>query len=153
MGLWVSFIISSVIELVPKYALTCDRKQMQSFNDGHKNFLDIYPAMERLAPGASTNSDAVMMVDIGGGQGHQAIGMKKKFPDLPGRYIVTDLAHGLPVSNDENAGVEFLVHDFTTEMPIKGKYNLQYRGSKEYAKPNKLVTYRCSTILSPIYFS
>ncbi|TGO37663.1 hypothetical protein BHYA_0092g00460 [Botrytis hyacinthi] len=101
---------------------------MQSFNDGHKNFLDIYPAMDRLAAGASTDSEAVMMVDVGGGQGHQAIAMKKKFPDLPGRYIVTDLAHGLPVERDESTGVEFLVHDFMTEMPVKGArlYYLRY---------------------------
>ncbi|KAM0304946.1 hypothetical protein ACHAO8_011337 [Botrytis cinerea] len=101
---------------------------MESFNDGHKNFLDIYPAMERLASEASTDPEAVMMVDIGGGQGHQAINMKRKFPDLPGKYIVTDLAHGLPVNKDENKGVEFLVHDFMTEMPIKGArfYYLRY---------------------------
>jgi len=101
---------------------------MSSFNDGHKNFLDIYPIMERLAPGASTDPEAVMMVDIGGGQGHQAIAMKAKFPDLPGRYIVTDLAHGLPEKKDAYPGVEFLVHDFMTEMPIKGArlYYLRY---------------------------
>ncbi|KAF5870622.1 putative o-methyltransferase protein [Botrytis fragariae] len=93
---------------------------MQSFNDGHKNFLDMYPAMDRLAAGALIDSEAVMMVDVGGGQGHQAIAMKRKFPDLPGRYIVTDLAHGLPVNRDDTTGVEFLVHDFMTELPIKG---------------------------------
>ncbi|KAI9650591.1 hypothetical protein NHQ30_000609 [Ciborinia camelliae] len=51
---------------------------MESFNDGHKNFLDIYPVRGRFAPGASTDSEAVLMVDIGGGQGHQAINMEKK---------------------------------------------------------------------------
>ncbi|KAF7950188.1 hypothetical protein EAE96_007479 [Botrytis aclada] len=101
---------------------------MQSFNDGHKNFLDIYPAMDRLAAGASTDSEVVMMVDVGGGQGHQAIAMKKKFPNLSGRYIVIDLAHGLPVSRDDSIGVEFLVHDFMTEMPVKDAriYYLRY---------------------------
>ncbi|PQE07105.1 O-methyltransferase family 2 protein [Rutstroemia sp. NJR-2017a BVV2] len=101
---------------------------MESFNDGHKNFLDIYPVMERLAPGALTDPEAVMLVDIGGGQGHQAISMKQKFPELPGRYIVTDLAHGLPADKTANPGVEFLVHDFTKEMPIKGAriYYLRY---------------------------
>ncbi|TGO09616.1 hypothetical protein BTUL_0159g00010 [Botrytis tulipae] len=53
---------------------------MQSSNGGHKNFVDIYPAMDRLAAGASTGSESVMMVDVGGGQGHQAIAMKKSFP-------------------------------------------------------------------------
>ncbi|TGO50760.1 hypothetical protein BOTNAR_0380g00020 [Botryotinia narcissicola] len=101
---------------------------MQSSNDGHKNFVDIYPAMDRLAAGASTGSESVMMVDVSGGQGHQAIAMKKKFPDLPGRYIVTDIAHGLPANRDNSVGVEFLVHDFMTEMPVKGArlYYLRY---------------------------
>lgn len=93
---------------------------MQSSNDGHKNFVDIYPAMDRLAAGASTGSESVMMVDVSGGQGHQAIAMKKKFPNLPGRYIVTDIAHGPPANRDNSVGVEFLVHDFMTEMPVKG---------------------------------
>ncbi|KAF7889318.1 uncharacterized protein EAF01_010811 [Botrytis porri] len=93
---------------------------MQSFNDGHKNFLDIYPAMDRLAIGASTDSESVMMVDVGGGQGHQAITMRKKVLHLSGRYIVTDLAHGLPVNRDESTGVDIMVHDFMTEMPVEG---------------------------------
>jgi demethylsterigmatocystin 6-O-methyltransferase len=93
---------------------------MSSFNDGHKNFLDIYPVMERLAPEALSDPGAVMMVDIGGGQGHQAIAMKTKFPTLPGRYVVQDLAHGLPAEKDRTDEVEFMVHDFMTQQPIIG---------------------------------
>ncbi|KAF4634971.1 hypothetical protein G7Y89_g3108 [Cudoniella acicularis] len=92
---------------------------MSSFNDGHKNFLDIYTVEDRLGVGASTDLESVMLVDIGSGQGHQAIEMRKRFPDLPGRYIVTDLALGLPVEKEDKR-VEFLVHDFMTAQPIKG---------------------------------
>jgi hypothetical protein len=117
---------------------------MQSFNDGHKNFVDIYPAMERLAPGASTDPEAVMMVDIGGGQGHQAIAMKKKFPGLPGRYIVQDLAYGLPLEENRTDEVEFMVHDFLTEQPIKGNHGL----SRQVTRNTNIICIR-STLLLP----
>jgi demethylsterigmatocystin 6-O-methyltransferase len=98
---------------------------MSTFNEGHADWLDLYPVKERLA-GAKTEEDAVMFVDVGGGLGHQASAFKKRFPDLPGRYIVQDLAHALPSTRPE--GIEYMEHDFTTEQPIKGArfYYLRY---------------------------
>ena len=45
---------------------------MGTFNEGHKDWLDFYPVEERLAAGADDSPEAVMMVDVGGGHGHQA---------------------------------------------------------------------------------
>lgn len=92
---------------------------MSSFNDGHKDWLDFYPVEDRLAKGASADKNAIMMVDVGGGQGHQAIGLRKRFPKLPGRFIVQDLAHGLPTDKGDGS-VEFMEHDFMMPQPIKG---------------------------------
>lgn len=93
---------------------------MGTFNEGHKAWTDVYPVAERLGKGASTESDAVMMVDVGGGQGHQAIDLKKSFPDLPGRFVVQDLPFAFPPEEQRVKDVEFMVHDFTKEQPIKG---------------------------------
>lgn len=92
---------------------------MSSFNDGHKDWLDFYPVEDRLSKHASNDKNAIFMVDVGGGQGHQAIGLKKRFPKLPGRFIVQDLAHALPADN-RNSGVEFMEHNFIEPQPING---------------------------------
>ena len=57
---------------------------MKTFNEGHKDWIDFYPVEERLGKGASTESNAVMIVDVGGGAGQQALALKGKFPILPG---------------------------------------------------------------------
>jgi hypothetical protein len=94
---------------------------MSSYNDGHQSWMDIYPIQQRLAEDASTSPGSVMMVDAGGGHGQQAISLKERFPDLPGRFIVEDLSHGLPSKQAE--GIEYLLHDLMTEQPVKGRAN------------------------------
>ena len=69
-----------------------------------------------------TDSDAVLMVDIGGATGSQTIDFKVQFPHLPGRYVVQDLFLSNSkevVKNSE--GVEMMTYDFFTPQPIKGK--------------------------------
>ena len=96
-------------------------KYMGVFNEGRKDWWDFYPVEERLAEGAERSPEATMMVDVGGGLGHQAKNLKRKFPTLPGRFIVQDLPQGF--SSEKSTEIEFMAHDFTTEQPIKGKYS------------------------------
>ena len=92
---------------------------MGSLNNGLKEWFSIYPVEQRLAQGFDSSPDGVMMVDVGGGFGHQTINLKKKFPKLPGRFVVQDLASGLP--KDKPEGIEFMAHDFTLPQPVKSK--------------------------------
>lgn len=98
---------------------------MSTFNEGHVGWLDLYPVIERLGTGLKTAGDAVTMVDVGGGLGHQVLAFKNRF-HLPGRYVVQDLAQALP--NPRPSSVEYMVHDFTTAQPIRGArfYYLRY---------------------------
>lgn len=95
---------------------------LATFNEGHKEWTDFYPIVERLGveAGAETDPTAVMMVDVGGGLGYQAINVKHKFPELPGRFVVQDLAHGLPSLEKRTTDLEYMEHDFNTEQPVKG---------------------------------
>ncbi|KAL9083256.1 MAG: hypothetical protein Q9165_008609 [Trypethelium subeluteriae] len=99
---------------------------MKTFNEGHKNWTEFYPINERLVRGAKEDPEAPIMVDVGGGQGHQAIHLRTKFPHLQGRFIVEDLPQGLP--KDRSGSVEFLEHNILNEQPIKGArlYYLRY---------------------------
>lgn len=93
---------------------------MATFNEGHRNWLDFYPVIERLGDGADQDPSSVMMVDVGGGHGHQAVSFKRTFPQLPGRVIVQDLPQGLPIQRA--ADIEYTEHNFFKEQPIKGTY-------------------------------
>ena len=97
---------------------------MGSINEGLKEWFNIYPVEQRLAQGFDNGPEAVMIVDVGGGFGHQAINLKKKFPNLPGRFVVQDLAHGLPKERPD--GIEFMAHDFTMPQPVKSEQCLLF---------------------------
>lgn len=86
---------------------------------GRANWLDFFPFEERVARGFKGGDDAVMLVDVGGARGHEIEAIKKRHPDLPGRFVLQELAdtvnQALPVP-----GMEATVHDFLTAQPIKG---------------------------------
>jgi len=69
------------------------------------------------------SADAVFMVDVSGGAGRQAVELKKKFPHLPGRFVVQDL-HALPHKKDRLSSVGYMVHGFMVEQQIKGLSSL-----------------------------
>lgn len=87
--------------------------------EGRGSWLDFYPLEEKFLSGFSGGDDAVMFVDVGGARGHDIEAIKKRFPGLPGKFILQDLPdtikQALPLP-----GVQAMAHDFFTEQPIKG---------------------------------
>jgi hypothetical protein len=79
---------------------------------GQMDWFDIYPVADRLK---LSFPEQDLVVDVGGGMGHDATAFRKKFPNLPGKVIFTDL----PVVVDASVadGVEGIGHDFFTPMP------------------------------------
>ncbi|KAK0513495.1 hypothetical protein JMJ35_004481 [Cladonia borealis] len=68
-----------------------------------------------------TDPEAVLMVDIGGANGSQALSFKAQFPHLPGRYVVQDLFFPKPDgASKPSEGVELMSYDFFTPQPVKG---------------------------------
>ncbi|PYH29859.1 O-methyltransferase [Aspergillus neoniger CBS 115656] len=80
---------------------------------------DYYPWQERLATTGGT--DRVLLVDIGGGKGHDISGFKRKFPDIKNQLIVQDLP-GVIGDIDEPLieGVTAVGYDMFHSQPIKG---------------------------------
>lgn len=64
----------------------------------------------------------VLVVDVGGGVGHDLIAFKEKHPELQGKLIVQDIATVIdgiaPGSLPE--GIEAMKYDFFTPQPVKG---------------------------------
>ena len=77
------------------------------------------PVKDVLA--APDSKKGVLLVDVGGGRGHDIALFKKQHPDLPGRLILQDLPSVVEgIGSDLSAGVEVVGHDFFTAQPIKG---------------------------------
>ena len=88
--------------------------------EGRASWLDIFPINEQLGSEFSGKTDSVMLVDVGGGLGHEVEALQTKYPDLPGRLILQDLAETLQQVDKTQVRFEVMAHDFFTPQPIRG---------------------------------
>jgi hypothetical protein len=94
---------------------------MSVWAEGFTAMPTIYPVMENLVTGFKP--DSVMFVDVGGGLGQKAIGLKKAYPNLPGRVVLQDLPTVIQAVQPEEPAykdIEVMPHDFVTPQPILG---------------------------------
>ena len=92
---------------------------------------DYYPVQERLADGARSDKDAVLLVDVGGSHGHDLEQFHAKHPHIPGRLVLQDTPEVVDQVKASNV-FETTAHDFFTPQPVKGKPDLfQTRPSPE----------------------
>jgi hypothetical protein len=75
-----------------------------------------YPVRERLG---GANDDEVLVVDIGGGAGHDLLAFQAKYPDLKGRLVLQDVQYVVDQVPDKLNGIETMVHDFNKPQPIE----------------------------------
>ncbi|KAK8024422.1 O-methyltransferase- family 2 [Apiospora rasikravindrae] len=83
---------------------------------------DFVPVQELLVEGADPSPEAVFMVDVGGGLGHDLLEFHRYHPSVLGKLIVQDLPQvvGSIVPSEENNSLTPLAHNFFEEQPIKG---------------------------------
>ncbi|KAF4126002.1 O-methyltransferase [Geosmithia morbida] len=80
----------------------------------------IYPVEKTLFEGMDTAADAPLVVDVGGGLGHDLNDFKKFYPNHPGKLILQDLEVVLDDVKDIDPSIQVMPHDFLTEQPVKG---------------------------------
>lgn len=91
------------------------------------NWIDLCPIDEVFGSGLRVDPDAVLLVDIGGGVGHDLIYFRSKHGHLPGRLVVQDLPATIDYARQQpHEGVELHAYDMFTPQPIKGKHNHCY---------------------------
>jgi hypothetical protein len=105
--------------------LQSDPLVSESFNAfmGHtmgarKHWVDWYPVKSRVLEDAS--NDTVLIVDVGGGKGHDLLEFRQKYPNS-GRMILEDLPVVLETVEDLDAGIEVIEYDFFAEQPVQGE--------------------------------
>lgn len=69
-------------------------------------------------------TDDVVFVDVGGGNGSQCAALRKSLPELKGRLVLQNHPYVLEKAI-EVEGMEKMPYDFFTEQPIKGRWKVR----------------------------
>lgn len=103
---------------------------MTAYRAGKPNWYDLgfYPVSERLIQGFDTRESDVLLVDVGGGKGHDVAAFVAQYNSLhTGKVVLQDREAVIASvmadsSNDHNVQQPFVAqaHDFFTPQPIKG---------------------------------
>lgn len=93
------------------------RNHMQMKTIGPKWFETV--SVEEIL--GKANADEVLLVDIGGGAGHDLQGFHAAHPTMPGRLVLQDKHESIDALDASAlAPIEPIGHDFFTPQPIKG---------------------------------
>ncbi|RDH32301.1 S-adenosyl-L-methionine-dependent methyltransferase [Aspergillus welwitschiae] len=80
---------------------------------------DYYPWQEKLA--TTSGTDRVLLVDIGGGKGHDISGFKRKYPEIKHQLIVQDLPKVIEdIQEPLIEGIKVIGYNMFDPQPIKG---------------------------------
>lgn len=132
-----------------------DQEQKEAFDDymaarrdpTTPQWFEVYPAADEISSSSlKTGDDATLLVDVGGGFGHEISKFKQNFPNLPGKLILQDLPNTFENMKAQQAtpeDIELLSYDFFTEQPVKGA-RIYYLRNILHDWPDK----ECAAILS-----
>ncbi|MCJ1303486.1 hypothetical protein MMC08_006296 [Hypocenomyce scalaris] len=95
---------------------------MSGYRQGRPSWMDpgFYPVNDRLIHQSLKAEGAVLIVDVGGGIGHDLEEFKLKHPEAPGRLILQERQEVIDQISQALPGIELRVHDFFTPQPVKG---------------------------------
>ncbi|KAI0472779.1 putative O-methyltransferase [Xylariaceae sp. FL0804] len=93
---------------------------MGSTMGARQYWVDWFPVEERLLSGAEHAKDSALLVDVGGGKGHDLLAFHEKYSQQPGRLILQDMAPVLNNIESIDSAVELVAYDFFTPQPVKG---------------------------------
>ena len=91
---------------------------MTGYRLGKASWLDqgFYPFQDRIVSEFEPNNE-VLLVDVGGGLGHDLLSIKEKQDNVPGKLILQDLP-GVIAKVATTTAFESMAHDFFTPQPV-----------------------------------
>lgn len=107
------------------WALKLSQAHMKIHWEGRPVFFDALDFAKRF--GQDTNSSTVLFVDVGGSTGSQALALRERHPDLPGRVLLQDRPEVVEQAKSQlpsSAKIEVEVYNIFTPQPIKGMIEL-----------------------------
>ncbi|OJJ96619.1 hypothetical protein ASPACDRAFT_1890997 [Aspergillus aculeatus ATCC 16872] len=102
---------------------------MASRRAGKPEWFEIYPVARltdpSLPPLHEDDPEAVLIVDVGGNQGHDLLAFQARYADLPGRRVLQDLPK--VVKWDVGRGIEAMGCSFLEEQVVKAARTYYFR--------------------------
>ena len=99
---------------------------MKGMRSTRKHWLEWFPVEKELLDEFSGGEDDVLMVDLGGGGGHDLERFVAEFPKAKGHLVLQDLPATISDIKELSEGIKATAHDFFTPQPIKGKPDSYY---------------------------
>ena len=91
---------------------------MSCYRTDRAEFLDVFPAESQILQGAT--KDGILIVDVGGGRGHEIDRFVQNFPEARGRNVLQEQPEVLKDVPTSDA-FESATYDFFTPQPVKGR--------------------------------
>jgi hypothetical protein len=95
---------------------------LQDLRESRLSWTSWFPVQDRIINGTNKSQSSVILVDVGGGLGHDIADFQNRFPQAPGRLILEDLAPVLQNAKGLNSAIRLQEVDFLTGQPVKGKW-------------------------------
>ncbi|KAJ5737056.1 uncharacterized protein N7483_002181 [Penicillium malachiteum] len=92
---------------------------MASYRAGKPDWFDFYPVQERMIEGFDSSVNETLLVDVGGGRGHDVATFATRYNAHPGKIILQD-REPVIATVDASDAFEARAHDFFTPQPIQG---------------------------------
>ncbi|KAI0152043.1 putative O-methyltransferase [Hypoxylon sp. NC0597] len=89
-------------------------------------WVDWFPVEEEIIKGATVPEKSPLLVDVGGGKGHDLLAFCRRYPRQEGRLILQDLAPVIDGIDGIDPAIELMKYDFFTEQPIEGARSYFY---------------------------
>ena len=87
--------------------------------------INFYPVQTNLIDGARRENDAVFLVDVGGGKGHDLQELYQKHPELPGKLVLQETKGVIEEAKEVcnlDGKIVLAEHDFFTRQTILGMF-------------------------------
>jgi hypothetical protein len=91
---------------------------MEGSRDDSSHWADWFPVQEQILNGAS--ADCPLLVDVGGGRGHEIAGFRQRFPSAAGRLVLEDLPSVIEDIKTLDSDIQRIKHSFFDPQPVEG---------------------------------
>jgi hypothetical protein len=88
--------------------------------NGGLRWTDVYPVASQIK--GTLRREDILLVDIGGNQGHDLKMFRSLYPSISGRLVLMDLPEAISNNKNDMSGIEMIPYDFFTPQPIKGRH-------------------------------
>lgn len=94
---------------------------MKRNRGSRKHWIDWFPVESEILSAIPSAENETLLVDVGGGKGHDLERLLSKYPQTKGRLVLQDLPDTINSIEQLSPDIHPMSHNFFTPQPVKGK--------------------------------